>query len=98
MLRPLCSHRIRQLDDGGFGCVVGALLLWMQHPSAGDGRDEDDGTALLGFYHVPTAGLGYQERTREVDVDEATKHLGIIVLGFDIGAISHPAGEPHAFQ
>ena len=87
MLSPLGRHGIRQLDDGGFGGVVGTLLLGMQHPSAGDGRDEDDGSAALGFDHVPTAGLGDEERTREVDVDEAAEHFGVVVFGFDVGAV-----------
>lgn len=92
MLCPLGRHGIRQLDNGGFGGVVGTLLLGMQHPIAGDGRDEDDGPAALCFDHVATAGLRDEERTREVDVDEAAEHVWIVVFGFDVGAVI-PSGR-----
>lgn len=68
----------------------------MQHTSASDGRDEDDGPASPGFDHVPTTGLRDQERPSEVDVDETPKHVWIIVFGFYVGAVIPPQGKPHA--
>lgn len=36
--------------------------------------------------HVPAAGLGDEERACEVDVEETTEHLRVVIFGFDVGA------------
>ena len=61
----------------------------MQDAGAGDGGDEDDGaTAVVAvvFYHVAGAGLGDEEGTCEVDVEEMAELVGGVGFGFDVGA------------
>lgn len=58
----------------------------MQDAGAGDGRQENDGAAGLGSDHVASAGLGDEERTGEVDVEEIAEHDGVVGFGFDVGA------------
>ena len=45
------------MDDGGFGGIVGALLLWVQDAGAGDGANKDDGAAGAAGDHVAGAGF-----------------------------------------
>ena len=54
---PFRSEGFGQLGDGGFGGVVGALLLRVQDAGAGDGGEEDDGAAGFGGHHVESAGF-----------------------------------------
>lgn len=57
----------------------------MQHARPGDGGDEDDGAAS-GADHVAAAGLGDEEGTGEVDVEEPAEHGRVVGFGFDVRA------------
>ena len=37
---------------------------------------------------MPGAGLGYEERARQVDVEELAEQGGVVGFGFDVGAFS----------
>ena len=83
---PFGREGFGQLDHGCFGGVVGTLLLWVQDAGGGDGGEEDDGAAGFGGDHVARAGLRYEERARQVDVEEAPEHGGVVGFGLYVGA------------
>lgn len=85
MLRPFRRQGLAEMDDGGFGGIVGALFLRVQDAGAGDGADEDYGAAAAAGDHVAGAGLGDEEGAGEVCVDESAENLWVVVLGFDVG-------------
>lgn len=58
----------------------------MQDAGAGDGGEEDDGAAVSCSDHVATAGLGNEERAGQINIQEGTKHGGVVGFGFDVGA------------
>lgn len=57
---PFCCQALAQMNNAGFGCVVGALLLWVQDADAGDGAEEDDGARSLVVDHGAGTGGGYE--------------------------------------
>lgn len=83
---PLGREGLGQLGHSCFGGVVGTLLLRVQDAGAGDGGEEDDGAAGFGGDHVASAGLGYEERARQVYVEEVPEHGGVVIFGFYVGA------------
>jgi len=56
--RPFRCLALAQVDNAGFGCVVRALLLWVEDADAGDGAKEDDGAGGLVVDHGAGAGGG----------------------------------------
>ena len=83
---PFGGQRFRQLRDGGFGRVVGALLLRVQDAGARDGGEEDDGAAPVGGDHVVRAGLRDQEGAGQVDVHDVSEAGRGVGFRFDLGA------------
>lgn len=81
---PLGGKGFAQLDDGGFRGVVAALLLRVVDDGAGHAGDEDDGAAGALSDHLTTAGLGDQERTRDVDRHEVVPLVVIIFLSLHV--------------
>ena len=73
---------------GGKDLLVCTLLLRVQDAETRDGGEEDDGAAGAGGDHVPGAGLGYEERAGQVDVEELAEQGGVVGFGFDVGAFS----------
>lgn len=84
MLSPFRRERFPQLDDCRFGCVVTALLLGIIDDGARHGCDEDDRAAVAGCNHGAAACLGHEEGAGDVDVDEAAKLFGVVILGLDV--------------
>ena len=56
----------------------------MQDSRARYRRKEHDGAAGLLGDHVASTGLGDEEGTSEIDVDEMAEHCVIVVFGFDV--------------
>ena len=83
---PFRGHGVGKLHDGSLGGVVGALLLWVQDASPGDGGDEEDTAAAVARNHVSAASLGDDEGAGEIDIEQAAEHGWVVVLGFDVGA------------
>ena len=83
---PFAGQRFRELGDGRFGSVVGALLLRVQHAGTRDGGEEDDGAAAAGGDHVVRAGLGDEEGARQVDVHDVPEAGRGIGFRLDLGA------------
>lgn len=67
------------------GGVVARLLLGVVDDGSRHGGYEDDGSRLLGSNHGLGDGLGHQEGTSQVDVDEATEHGVVVLLSLDVG-------------
>ena len=62
------------------------MLLRVQDTETRDGGEKDDGAAGAVGDHVPGAGLGYEERAGQVDVEELAEQGGVVGFGFDVGA------------
>ena len=84
---PLGSEGLGELDNAGLGSVVAGLLLRVVDDSSGHRGDVNDGSAGLGLDHSLANGLGDDEGTGDVDVDETTEHVVVIDLGLDVGAV-----------
>lgn len=85
VLGPLGGDGLGELDDTSLGGVVAALLLGVVDNGARHGSNEDDATGLAGGHHGAADGLGHEEGTSKVDVDETTEHGGVVGLGLDVG-------------
>lgn len=82
---PLSGEGLGELDDAGLGGVVARLLLRVVDDGARHGGDVDDRAAGLGLDHLLADGLGDEEGTGDVDVDEATELVVVVDLGLDVG-------------
>ena len=85
MRSPFSSEALAELDHGGLGGVVGALLLRMQHAHSRDRGKEDNRTGRLAVDHGASAHRGNEERAREVDIDQLPEERGGVGFRFDIG-------------
>lgn len=85
VLGPLSSDGLGELDDTGLGGVVAALLLGVVDDGTRHGGNQDQAARLASGHHSAADGLGHQERTSQVDVDETTEHGGVISLSLDVG-------------
>lgn len=85
VLGPLGGDGLGELDDTGLGGVVAALLLGVVDNGAGHGGDHDQAAGLASGHHGAANGLGHQEGTSEVDVDQTTEHGRVVGLSLDVG-------------
>lgn len=86
-MSPFRGERLAELDDGGFGGVVAALLLRVVDDRAGHAGDEDDGAAGSLRDHLAATGLGDVEGAGEVDGEEVVPFVVVVLLCLDVGAV-----------
>lgn len=85
VLGPLSGDGLGVLDDTGLGGVVAGLFLGVVDDAAGHGGNEDEAARLAGGHHGTTNGLGHEEGSRKVDVNETTEHGRVVGLSLDVG-------------
>lgn len=85
VLGPLSSQTLAELDDTSLGSIVAGLLLREVDDAAGHGGNEDDGAGLASGDHGLANSLGHEEGTSQVDIDQTTEHVGVVVLSGDVG-------------
>lgn len=85
VLGPFGGNGLAELDDTGLGGVVAALLLRVVDNGARHGGDEDQAAWLASGHHGAANGLGHEECTSKVDVNQATEHGRVVCFGLDVG-------------
>jgi len=83
---PLSGERTSKLNDSSLRGVVAGLLLGVVDDGSRHGSDEDHGHGVLDLDHLLGDGLGDQEGSGNVDVDETTEHLGGVGVGRNVRA------------
>lgn len=89
VLGPFRSKGLSKVNNTGFGGVVTALLLRPVDDMGAHGPNENDRTSSFLLDHVAASSLGANKRTVKVDVDEATEHVSVVVLGGDVRTMEY---------
>lgn len=90
---PLGGQRLRQVLDGSLGGVVSALRLGPVDNGSGHGGDEHHGSAGALLDHVSGGGLGHQEGSVKVDVDDSSELVcGVLSC---VNKVSNTGGVDH---
>jgi hypothetical protein len=85
VLGPLGGEGLAELNHTSLGGVVTALLLGVVDNGTRHGGNQNDGAGLASGHHGATDGLGHEEGTVKVDVDETAEHGGVVCLSLDVG-------------